>query len=122
MSEEKRWIVLGDDGRPVALGRDSVPTEDGNRVWARLGRERRWRLESVTEGLCHTLQENLGIVMVRKIGPSGWFGTIASLQTGSRVSPQDSGIATPNRADGLGRPPYPSTRFYRRTKIIAFLL
>ena len=70
MSEEKRWIVLGDDGRHGTLGRDSDPTEEeiakAGRALAAKG-VGGWL--AVTEGVYFSLRSKLGILMVREIAP-----------------------------------------------------
>lgn len=68
MSEERRWIVLGDDGRHVTLGRHSDPSEEEiEKVGHALKAIGQGGWLAVTEGVYYSRRATLGILMVREI-------------------------------------------------------
>ena len=68
--KEKRWIILGDDGRHVTVGRHSDPTEDELAAAAAgLKAAGRGGWLAVTEGQYYS-RSRLTVMMVRELAPA----------------------------------------------------
>lgn len=85
-SRERRWIVLGEDGRHVTLGRSTDPTAeeiaragDGLRAAGVGG----WL--AVIEGVYYSSRGRVSLMMVRELAPcrASWVDAVAAF-TGLR--------------------------------------
>ena len=87
MSEEKRWIILADDGRHVTVGRHTAPSEEEIAAVGRAlaaGGNGGWL--AVTEGVYYSRSPKLGLIMVREVAPprATWDEAAAAFHTRRR--------------------------------------
>jgi hypothetical protein len=81
MSEEKRWIVLADDGRHVTIGRHTDPSEEEIEGAAKaLSATGAGGWLAVTEGRYYSGRPALGVLMVRELAPpkATWDEAVAA--------------------------------------------
>ena len=81
MSDEKRWIVLSEDGRHVTIGRHTDPPEDEiQAAGSALKANGHGGWLAVTEGVYYSPSPKLGLLMVREIAPasSSWENAVAA--------------------------------------------
>ena len=83
MASERRWIILGDDGRHVIVGRHSDPSDD---EIAKAGEALRaaghggWL--AVTEGDYYARSRRVSVMMVRELSPAKqpWERAVAAFE------------------------------------------
>ena len=69
--KERRWIILGEDGRYVTVGRNTDPTHEELAKAAdalRAGGQGGWL--AVTEGHYYRPRERVSVMMVRELAPT----------------------------------------------------
>jgi hypothetical protein len=81
-SRERRWIILGDDGRHVTVGRHSDPSEDElDRAADALRANNQGGWLAVTEGRYYS-EDQLSVLMVRELASprAAWEVALAAFQ------------------------------------------
>jgi len=80
VARERRWIILGDDGRHATVGRHSDPTEEElARASDALRANGQGGWLAVTEGRYHS-RDTLSVMMVRELAPArvSWPTAVAA--------------------------------------------
>ena len=88
---EKRWIILGDDGRHATIGRHSDPSEEELiRATDALQANSQGGWLAVAEGRYYS-GEKISVLMVRELAPPrvSWDEALAAFQTarGEEIGP-----------------------------------
>jgi len=77
-AQERRWIILGEDGRHVTVGRHTDPTDDElARAAEALRASGQGGWLAVLEGHYYRPRERVSLMMVRELAPTNVAWTVA---------------------------------------------
>jgi hypothetical protein len=90
---ERRWIILGEDGRHVTIGRHTDPTEDElERAATALSATGQGGWVAVTEGRYYS-PDRIEVMMVRELSPTRtpWETAVETFKAARRRACEPSG-------------------------------
>jgi hypothetical protein len=96
MARERRWIVLGEDGRHVSIGRATDPSDaEIEAAGKSLEQSGMGGWLAVMEGVYYSRRSRVALMMVREVAPAtaSWNDAVAAFQQRRRIAQAPAGPA-----------------------------